>query len=658
MTEDAEPEDHGPDPSPTPSPDSDPSSDVGATADEAPGRAPSDIPVGTPAGTPAGTSADTPKRPRSESDGDGEAATEPETPPSVELPVELPTALPSDDMPVPPPADPAPPAPEEPAPPSDGEPPHELMLTASLRLSFKWLRAVTEVRWLFLLALVTRALAAWIAPAIRNDSLDLLEAAERMRIEGAASVLLTSHHPASPWLIAELGRWFPPEATGTCLAVLGGALVIWPLHGIARHVGGRHAATAACVFYAALPQAIQVTSVPMDEGLYLPLFLSAVALLLGATVAPLGWARNARLLGCGIMAGGAYLCRPEGLLLGGALVVAAALRARARRAVINSGLVCAGLLAVAAPYVVLLSQARGHLEVTPKKSLAVFFGQAPPGAASRMARRVVDSTPGLIGSLLETVEALTSALTVPLGLLAIAGLLWSSRWRHRRPRAARILVLLLAVPLLAAVARLNAGWGYGGGRHALGAALLLLPFAGEGLYRLGGVFSRSTSRRRFTVFLAVLLCMPLATRGLFLSRGRGSGRAAHLGREIATRTAESLRFDSEVVIASFREPLVAYYADRESLRNGGRARHVRLQRDFGPLLALTRDLLELRRQLAEHLRAEQVDYLVLDLYARERGTTGVSYPGRELARVLQQDGLLEDDVIAVGSELAAFRVRR
>ena len=53
--------------------------------------------------------------------------------------------------------------------------------------------------------------------------------------------------------------------------------------------------------------------------------------------------------------------------------------------------------------------------------------------------------------------------------------------------------------------RLRGGWGDAGGRHLLAAGTLLLPFAGEGLYTLGGVIPRITSRRRFVIVAALLL---------------------------------------------------------------------------------------------------------------------------------------------------------
>jgi hypothetical protein len=258
-------------------------------------------------------------------------------------------------------------------------------------------------------------------------------------------------------------------------------------------------------------------------------------------------------------------------------------------------------------------------------------------------------------ALAASAAGLSASLTIPLSLLTAVGLLSGRRWRARRARRARAAALATAALLFVAVVRLQAGWGYGGGRHALGAALLLLPFAGEGLFRIGGVFSRTTSRRRFTVYLSVLLAMPLATRGLLLSRGRGSGQAAQLGRVIAERNAES-RFDRELVIATFTEPLVAYYAAKEAAWSGGTARHLRLQRDFARLLTVSAGPTELRAQLARHLRNGGADFLIVDLYANVDADGRTVLPGRDLAAALQAEGVLERRCVSAGGELAAFRV--
>ena len=170
----------------------------------------------------------------------------------------------------PPPADPAP---------SAAEP------SRRSRLGARWLSSRAEVWWLFVLALAIRAAAAVTAPAILNDSADLLQRVEAIRESGLQEALQGSHHPLPLAVVAFLGRWFAVEQAATWLGVACGALAVIPLHALARQVSGRHAAGAACLLYAALPKAIEVTSVPLAEGPFLPLALGALAMALGASLA-------------------------------------------------------------------------------------------------------------------------------------------------------------------------------------------------------------------------------------------------------------------------------------------------------------------------------------------------------------------------------------
>jgi len=405
---------------------------------------------------------------------------------------------------------------------SDGaepaDPPEPAEAAAGPRPTRKWLRVSIEVAGLAGLALLMRALAAWLAPAIQNDSLDLLQAAERIGadgIEALRGVDRIRHHPLPALAIHALGFLGDAEFAGTLIGIAAGTLTVWPLHAIFRHACGRHAATGACLLYAVLPQALEIAAVPMAEGLYVAFFAAALALALGA---PLAHGR----LGCwtrygaaGLAAGAAYLSRPEGLVVGAAVTVVALLSTSGRGRLVRAGLVAAGFLALAAPYVATLS-ADGPLRLSPKKDIGRFVGAAEPNAPAVVAMPHESS---LARAVAGTASGLDKAVTTPVLLLVLVGALRRRRWGNRRSRSARLLLLGTAAVLLGLVMRLNAGWGYGGGRHALGAGLLLLPFAGEGLITLGGLLPRATSRRRLVLVLAMLLAMPLAARGLLLSWG-------------------------------------------------------------------------------------------------------------------------------------------
>jgi len=397
-----------------------------------------------------------------------------------------------------------------------------------------------------------------------------------------------------PWLVARTPAAWDAETAATALSVLAGALAVWPLHVLARRACGRHAATAACIVYAALPKAIGVASVPLTSTILIPLFLSGISLAVSAGLPSTNRRRVVRLVSAGLVCGLAYLCRPEGLVAAAfAVVVAAALAWRGRRWV-SAGIVAAAFVVVAAPYAIALSHHAGHLVLSPKKDVARFVG------ATDAPQDATDATPGN-GAVSDTLSALDGALTAPVIALVLVGLVLPGRWRHRRSFVPRGLLVGGAVFCLLLVLRLNVGWGYGGAKHVLPGALLLLPFAGEAFLFLGVFISRIRARRRLAVVLASFLAIPLTVHSLLRPVGEGEADARHLGEAIAA--AAQATGTSRVVVASFREPIVAYYADRSLREKGGSARDVALWGRFGKLLG-PGDTDTLRAQMASELRTE------------------------------------------------------
>jgi hypothetical protein len=208
--------------------------------------------------------------------------------------------------------------------------------------------------------------------------------------------------------------------------------------------------------------------------------------------------------------------------------------------------------------------------------------------------------------------------------------------------------------LCALLLRLSTGWGYAGGRHALTAACLLLPFAGEGLTTLVGFLSRAVRRRRAALALTIALTVPLGVTAVLRPDGESGERERLLGEQIGR--AERERAGGDVVVASFREPLVAYYADRELRSTGRRVRNQRLLREHAALLTVSAELEGRRADLVRALRASGASWLVLRLWPRGSGADGPKAPGDELAARLLEDGALGTPVLA-SSELAAFPVR-
>jgi hypothetical protein len=529
------------------------------------------------------------------------------------------------DAPVPPPE--APPAPE------------------GGRARLRWFRARSEVIWLVLVALAVRAAAAWASPAILNDSVSLLGSAERIGKGGLEAWAQGPDHPLLPWLISLFAGTWDEETVATSICVFSGALAVWPLHVLARHASGRHAATAACIVYAALPKAVGVSSVPLTSAAFLPLFLSGLSLVLTASVPSSKRRRLFRLLGAGLLCALAYLCRPEGLVAAGGAALGALLFVPRGRKFAGAGIVALAFVLVAAPYAVALSRDAGHLTLSPKKDVVRFVGAADAPLESNITREAAQ----------DAASALEGALTAPLLLLVLVGVFLPGRWRNPRSRRTRLFVLLTAAVVIALVIRLQLGWGYGGARHLLPAAVLLLPFAGEGFLFLGAFLSRTIARRRLAVVLAAFLAVPYAVKCVLRPEGEEQSDARALGERLAAQARDA--HATNVVVATFREPLVAYYA-RRSLRDvGGEARDVRLWGRFGPLYTNV-DSSQDRAALAAALRADGAQWLVLDLFRTATSASGATIvPGRMLAERLASDGVIGTPVVSAGSPLTAFPVR-
>lgn len=515
------------------------------------------------------------------------------------------------------------------------------------------MRSTGEVLWLFVLALVVRGVAAWANPAILPDSVSLLRGADRLRGEGLGAVSSLREHPLLPWLVSHLPADLDAETAATAICVLAGAIAVWPLHVIARRACGRHAATAAGILYAALPKAVGVASVPLASALLLPLFLSGLSLACVASLPSSSLRRWLRLAGAGALCGLAYLCRPEGLIAAGGAAIAASALAQRGRKLVAGGVVALAFVAVAAPYVTHLSEGADRVVVTPKKDLSRFVGLAPAPAESA-SRPAGEEEPSVVR---ESASAIEGALTAPLFVLALAGAFLPTRWRRRGAAGARGALLVTAAAFVAALLRLRSGWDYGGARHVLAGCLLLLPFAGEGFVFVGVFITRAVARRRLAVVLASFVAIPMAVKTILRPEGESMADARALGELLGEM--QRARSREELVVASFKEPVVAWYAER-TLGPAARARDLPLWGRFRqPSRAAERPGAAdaLRAELAATLRREGARWLVIDLF-EEPDERDPLPSGRELADALVDDGVLATPCVAAGSSLAAFAVRR
>ncbi len=535
----------------------------------------------------------------------------------------------------------APAGPPAPAPdPQGAAAPPSAVERVRRRLALRWVRAATEARTIVLFAAAVRAATAWLDPALVNDAVSLLRAAERLRTDGAAALLQVPHHPLPVAAFALARSTGAPEAAARGMCVLAAAAAVWPLHALARRAAGRHAAAAACILYAVLPKAVAVGATPLSEAFFLPLLLGALAAAAAARDAGRRGAR--RLVGAGLLCGLGYLARPEALAALPAVLASAALDGRPGK-LRRAALVLAGFLLVAAPYAGALSDAHGRFSVSPKKDVVRFAGFEEVAAGS------APSAPATAWS--GTAAAFDGALTTPVAALVLVGLLAPGRWRRRRSRRPRLILAGTALVLGALVFRLQAGWGYSGGRHALGAAVLLLPFAGAGLAVVARVLPRVTSQRRFALVAALLLALPLGARAVLRPPGAGGVGARSLGELLAERV-DPAEAASPIVVATSGRPLVAWYAERALEPDGLRVedlplwgRHVRRVRD-------AESAREVAADVERALRDGGATWIVLRAAAPEDD------PERRLAVALAERGVLGAPPVGAGSDLAAWPIRR
>ena len=255
----------------------------------------------------------------------------------------------------------------------------------------------------------------------------------------------------------------------------------------------------------------------------------------------------------------------------------------------------------------LLSRAIARDTLPPALLLAGPAGVGKRRVALAIARFVgAADTPSLDGepTTPAVAAAIDGALTTPVFLLVVVGAFAPGRWRRRRAVGPRLLFLGVAATFVALVARLQAGWGYGGARHVLPGAILLLPFAGEGFVTVGGFISRVVARRRLAVVLASFTAIPLAVKAVMRPEGESQIDARRLGERLAEiAKAEG---STRLVVATFREPLVAYYADRARRADGGAARDVPLWGAYRLLLSDLVILTGCEEPLATDLRVERL----------------------------------------------------
>ncbi len=419
-----------------------------------------------------------------------------------------------------------------------------------------------------------------------NDGPIFIALAEAARQGDWATVLGHPFHPLYPLCMAAVRPLVGDmETAGVVVSVAAGTAAVGAMYAFARRFSGPGPALVAAALLAVHPVAIEYSGDVQSEGLYLALFLGAVAALWPA----LRGARSGPAFVGGLLVGLAYLARPEGLGLAGLVaglgLVRAALGAAPRRATLRwvAVLVC-GVLLTGGPYLAWLRAHEGTWSLTQKKSVEVMAGlaeepvrgpdpfapapavspagkaapkgtaadPAPPSAAPERPHRDEPSpwarTWDAVGDLIHThFRALRYAMLPFL----LAG--WWPRER-RRPglRAAFVGTVLGGYAFLLALLVLNVG--YVSGRHAMPATTLLFAHAAEGLLILAAALA---PRLRGRGALAVGLLL-----ALFAGLGLGKAlRPDRLDGLADRRAAEWLRAQGAPVQGvAARKRRTAYYA--------------------------------------------------------------------------------------------------
>ncbi|MHC5211263.1 MAG: glycosyltransferase family 39 protein [Planctomycetota bacterium] len=411
-----------------------------------------------------------------------------------------------------------------------------------------------------LLAVGLRVMAWANAVQMTNDGVDFLWQAQRM-LEGEFRIAFSHpYHPLFALLTTAIATLTGDVVTAAlAVSIASGVLVVVAVHGLARLALPNRPDVAWCAaLLAALHErTLLLTSDITSDGLFLALFLAALAMMLAAEQSR---RFRLRMLAAGTLAGLAYLTRPEGLFLAGvaaAWLLLGVTRRTARRGrplprppayLAGASMFLLGLSVVAGPYVGTLHEITGRwgLSLKPSVVAAGLGGAAAwtaPADAPISSPRVggwsdedlVASTPAPPPDPVPTAipdrgaggpDAAQVILEVGTGLIHSAAELF------RAMRLDVAVLALLGLPLfvrrrsglLLLMVALMAGWvlvgttqwvtsGYLARRHMLAPALLALPLAGAGLVWLWGTSRRSASRRLLGRAFVLLLLVAAGASG-------------------------------------------------------------------------------------------------------------------------------------------------
>jgi 4-amino-4-deoxy-L-arabinose transferase-like glycosyltransferase len=257
------------------------------------------------------------------------------------------------------------------------------------------------------LAIGLRTIAWLRTSAIFDDGPLFIYIARAMGEGDWSSALLHPYHPLYSFTALLAG--FPLgdlERGAVFVSILAGSLSVLALHLFLRSAFDSRTGLIGAAILAVHPSAVAFSSDVQSDGLYIALFLSAIALLWRSLCTP----RVGLAAATGAVAGLAYLTRPEGLGValagaGMALVLLIWRRWRPAAAAIWIAALGVGLLLAMAPYLGSLRVESGQWALTTKKSATAMMGFEIEEAAP--ASRALPS------GTLETLAALPRASDAP-----------------------------------------------------------------------------------------------------------------------------------------------------------------------------------------------------------------------------------------------------
>jgi 4-amino-4-deoxy-L-arabinose transferase-like glycosyltransferase len=161
---------------------------------------------------------------------------------------------------------------------------------------------------------------------------------------------------------------------GLDVSLLSGAVLIFPVYGMAATAYGRKAGYAAAVIVAVLPFTVQLSTVVLADMLFLTLAATGTHFLLRVE----NERRVADAIACSVAFALAYLTRPEGLLLWalalGIVLLQSVPRADRRHGVAVMLALLLPFFVLASPYVVFLTSHSNHVRVEGKSLLNLDIG--------------------------------------------------------------------------------------------------------------------------------------------------------------------------------------------------------------------------------------------------------------------------------------------